>query len=60
MQNKLIGNKINKVETTIGELVEAVTKIAAEHTSNEQEQYMLASQAMEELLNTKQQVNINL
>lgn len=55
MQNKLIGNKINKVETTIGELVEAVTKIAAEHTSNEQEQYMLASQAMEELLNAQQQ-----
>ncbi len=59
MKNKVINNKINKVETTIGELVEAVTKIAAEHTSNEQEQYMLASQAMEELLNAQQQLDFN-
>ena len=54
MENKVINNKIQRIETTLGELVEAMTAIAAEHTSNENEQHMLASQALEEILSNTQ------
>lgn len=53
MENKVLETKIKRVETTVGELVETMTTIAAEHTTDEQEQYMLASQAIEEILSMR-------
>lgn len=49
MQEKAFKTSVKQVETTLGELIEAITKIASEHTVNEKEQYMLASQALTEL-----------
>ena len=42
--------RITTIETTIGELIEAVTNVAATHTKNDKEKYMLASQALAEIL----------
>ena len=53
MSTEVINTTVNKIETTLGELIEAVTQIAAEHTSSEQEKYLLATQAVEEILNTQ-------
>lgn len=45
--------EIETFETTIGELIEVLSNIAAEHTDNEQEQYLLTSQAFDELVNSQ-------
>lgn len=52
---KEIKKSIQKVDITIGELVEAVSNIAAEHAKSEQEQYLLTTQAVEEILNQQRQ-----
>ncbi len=49
MDSKVFKAAVKNIETTLGELVEAITKVAAEHTDNEREQYMLATQALAEL-----------
>ena len=41
---------INRIETTIGELVEIVTQIALESGDSEREGYKLASLTMERIL----------
>ena len=50
--NQSMETTIKTIEVTLGELIEAVTQIASEHTNNEQEKYLLATQAVEEILNT--------
>lgn len=54
MKKQLMNKSMEKIETTIGELIEAVTKIAEEHTQNEQEKYWLVSQTVEEILANSQ------
>ena len=49
--NKSMETTIKTIEVTLGELIEAVTQIASEHTNNDQEKYLLATQAVEEILN---------
>ena len=51
MKNKGMETAIKTIEVTLGELIEAVTQIAAEHTDNDKEKYLLATQAVEEILN---------
>jgi len=41
---------VTRIETTIGELVEALTGIALESSSSEQEAYVLTSIAVNDLL----------
>ncbi len=50
MKNKIIENTVREVETTIGELVEMLTKIALENGTSENEGYKLASLALGDLL----------
>lgn len=50
MKNKVIENTVREVETTIGELVEMLTKIALESGTSEKEGYRLASIALGDLL----------
>lgn len=48
---RLAANKsLERIETTIGELVEAITEIALESGSSEQECYHLASVTIESIL----------
>lgn len=47
---KVIENSVREVETTIGELVEMLTKIALESGTTEREGYELASLALGDLL----------
>ena len=55
MKNKVLENAVREVETTIGDLVEMLTRIALESGSSEKEGYELASIALGDLLkdNTK-------
>jgi hypothetical protein len=50
VKNKIIENTVREVETTIGELVEMLTKIALENGTSENEGYKLASLALGDLL----------
>jgi hypothetical protein len=43
--------RIETVETTIGELIEAITQIACEGGQSEEEGYKLASLTLESILN---------
>jgi hypothetical protein len=45
--------KIETVETTIGELIEAITQIALEAGKSEHEGYELASRTLENILNRR-------
>ena len=51
MKEKLVNTAVEKIETTIGELIEAVTSIALESGKSEEEGYQLASITLERLLN---------
>lgn len=55
MKTHVMNKSMKKIETTIGELVEAVSKIAEEHTRTEQEKYWLVSQTIEEILSHSEQ-----
>ena len=49
--NKELGlTQVEKVETTIGELIEAITEIALEAGKSEKEGYQLASLTIESIL----------
>ena len=45
--------ELERIETTIGELVEAITQIALEGGRNEQEGYQLAALTIERILNRR-------
>lgn len=51
MKDKLVNSAVETIETTIGELIEAVTSIALEAGKSEQEGYELASITLERILN---------
>ena len=54
---KLSGKRsFARIETTIGELIEAVTQMAMETGSNEQEGYHLASLALGTILTASNQI----
>ena len=55
MKEKLVNCAVEKIETTIGELIEAVTSIALESGKSEQEGYKLASVTLERILNDPDQ-----
>lgn len=44
------GTASERIETTIGELIETITDIALEQGSSEEESYALASMAIERIL----------
>jgi len=50
MAKNLVDHSVERIETTIGELVEAVTQIALESGKSEQEGYELASMTVEAIL----------
>jgi len=50
MSKELTENAIKTIETTIGDLVEAITEIAVESGSSEREGYELASMTIESIL----------
>ena len=51
MKNKLVNCAVETIDTTIGELIEAVTSIALESGKSEKEGYELASITLERILN---------
>ena len=61
MDNELKLKGIETVETTIGELIEAITEIALEAGKSEEEGYQLASATLESILrrNRKELVAVN-
>jgi len=60
MQKELFGQEIEKVETTIGELIEAITEIALEAGKTEAEGYQLASMTLESILRrNRREVAVN-
>ena len=50
MDKRLLGQSIKTIETTVGELIEAVTQIALETGRTEEEGYELASLTLENIL----------
>ena len=55
MKKKQITDKsIETIQTTIGDLVEAITEIALELGKSEKEGYQLASLTIERILNTEE------
>lgn len=50
MDKRLLGQTIQTIETTVGELIEAVTQIALETGRTEEEGYELASLTLENIL----------
>lgn len=51
MKEKLVEVAIERIETTIGELVSTITEIAMESGKSEEEGYELASVTLERILN---------
>ena len=49
-RDKILGKAIDSIETTIGELIEAVTAVAMESGKTEQECYELATVVVNDLL----------
>jgi len=52
MKEKIAKKTVATIETTIGELIEAITEIALESGKSEQEGYQLASLTIEKILNS--------
>jgi hypothetical protein len=50
MEKRVLGQSIQTIETTVGELIEAVTQIALEAGRTEEEGYELASLTLENIL----------
>jgi hypothetical protein len=50
MDKRVLGQSIQTIETTVGELIEAVTQIALEAGRTEEEGYELASLTLENIL----------
>lgn len=51
MKDKMLTRAVETIETTIGDLIEAITEIALEAGKSEQEGYQLASATIERILN---------
>ncbi len=47
---KIEKKKAQKIETTLGELVEAITQIAQQSGSSQEESYEIASMTLEDML----------
>ena len=50
MRTKDLAKPVEKIETTIGELIEIITQIAMEIGGSEEESYQLASLTLDDLL----------
>ena len=50
MSKRLVEQSLSSIETTIGELIEAVTEFALQAGKTEREAYVLASLAIDDLL----------
>ena len=55
MKDKLVEIAVERIETTIGELVTTITEIALESGKSEEEGYELASVTLERILNDPEQ-----
>lgn len=55
MNNKTFVDYVERIETTIGDLVEAITQIALETGKTEEEGYRLAALTIEKIITQKQQ-----
>lgn len=55
MNKKTFVDYVERVETTIGDLVEAITQIALETGKTEEEGYQLAALTIEKVITQKQQ-----
>lgn len=53
MDKEFINRQVETIETTLGELIEAITQIALESGKSESESYELASRTIESLLNRR-------
>jgi len=57
MVKNYVDESVERIETTIGELVEAITQIALETGKTEEEGYHLASLTIESILNKNSKLN---
>ena len=51
MENKSVQVKADKVQTTIGDLIEAIMQVASEAGKTQQESYKLTAATLESILN---------
>ncbi len=57
MEHKSMQNKSDKVQTTIGDLIEAIMQVATEAGKSQQECYSLTAATLESILNKRRHLN---